>query len=272
MPKIRINQAHIWYEDSGPGAETVVFSHGLLMNHSMFEAQVEALSGHYRCVSYDHRGQGRSQVTKSGYDMDSLTADAARLIRELDCGPCHFAGLSMGGFVGLRLAIHYPELLRSLTLIDTSASPEPSGSRLKYSLMVLAGTLAGFRPLVGRIEPLMFGSTFLSDPRRQHERRYWREHLAALERTGTLRAARGVIHRAGVDALLDRIDLPTLILLGEEDLATPLVRSERLRAGISGARLVRITGAGHSPTIEQAGKVSSAMLDFLRKLPGTSND
>jgi pimeloyl-ACP methyl ester carboxylesterase len=59
----------------------------------MFSEQVKAFSDRYRCISYDHRGQSRSEVTNSGYDMDSLTEDAAALIRELDCAPCHFAGI-----------------------------------------------------------------------------------------------------------------------------------------------------------------------------------
>ena len=112
MAVMEINGARIYYEESGAGPETLVFSHGLLMSGEMFSEQVKAFSGRYRCVSYDHRGQSRSEVTDSGYDMDSLTEDAATLIRRLDCGPCHFAGLSMGGFVGMRLAIRYPELIR----------------------------------------------------------------------------------------------------------------------------------------------------------------
>ena len=117
MPFREINGARIHYQETGAAQETIVFSHGLLMSGEMFSNQVVAFSGRYRCITFDHRGQGQSEITKSGYDMDSLTEDAAAMIRELDCAPCHFAGLSMGGFVGLRLAIRYPELLRSLVVI-----------------------------------------------------------------------------------------------------------------------------------------------------------
>jgi pimeloyl-ACP methyl ester carboxylesterase len=109
VPFKQINGARLYYEESGSGSETIVFSHGLLMSGEMFSEQVKALCDRYRCICYDHRGQARSEVTKSGYDMDSLTEDAASLIHELDAAPCHFAGLSMGGFVGMRLAIHHPE-------------------------------------------------------------------------------------------------------------------------------------------------------------------
>ena len=116
MPKIQVNGTTLHYEDHGSGAETIVFAHGLLWSGDMFAAQVAALKDHFRCVTFDFRGQGQSEIALSGYDMDTLTDDAAALIKVLDCGSCHFIGLSMGGFVGLRLAIRQPELISSLPL------------------------------------------------------------------------------------------------------------------------------------------------------------
>ena len=116
MPHIEVNGTRLYYEETGDGPETIVFSHGLLMSGDMFAAQVEYFSDRYRCIVYDHRGQARSAVTDRGYDMDTLTGDAAALLQARVDGPCHFAGLSMGGFVGMRLAIRQPELLKSLTM------------------------------------------------------------------------------------------------------------------------------------------------------------
>lgn len=124
MARITVNGAALHYEDRG-GPEAVVFAHGCLLDCRMFDVQVAALQGRYRCVAFDFRGQGRSEVTRGGYDMDSLTEDAACLIRSLGCAPCHFVGFSMGGFVGMRLAARHPGLLRSLAPVGTSASPEP---------------------------------------------------------------------------------------------------------------------------------------------------
>ena len=91
------------YEDSGAGTsgETIVFAHGLIWSCRMFDVQVAALKDRYRCIAFDFRGQGQSGVTAFGYDMDTLTEDAAALIAALQVAPVHFAGLSMGGFVGL---------------------------------------------------------------------------------------------------------------------------------------------------------------------------
>ncbi len=124
-----INGANIYYEDTGPGPETIVFAHGLLCNTHLFDHQVGALKDRYRCIAFDFRGQGQSEVTKSGYDMDTLTEDAAGLIRALKAGPCHFLGLSMGGFVAMRLALRHPDLVRSLMLLSCSITSSWASSR-----------------------------------------------------------------------------------------------------------------------------------------------
>ena len=77
MPTLRVDGATLWYEEQGAGPETVVFAHGLLWSGRMFDAQVAELADRFRCVTFDFRGQGKSEVTADGYDMDTLTDDAA---------------------------------------------------------------------------------------------------------------------------------------------------------------------------------------------------
>ena len=153
MPTIRVNGVDLYYESHGTGAECLVFSHGLLMSGAMFRAQVEHFSGRFRVVVYDHRGQGRSEVTRGGYTMDNLAVDAASLIEGLELGPCHFAGLSMGGFVGLRLAARRPELLRSCILLETSADPEPPDTISRYRTLSLVARTIGPWVVAGKVMP-----------------------------------------------------------------------------------------------------------------------
>jgi 3-oxoadipate enol-lactonase len=96
MSEITVNGVTLFYEEQGAGADTVVFSHSYLVDSTQFAPQIEALSDRYRCIAYDHRGHGRSQVTEGGYDMENLYADAVGLIEALHCAPCHFVGLSTG--------------------------------------------------------------------------------------------------------------------------------------------------------------------------------
>ncbi len=95
MPFLTINGARLHYDDEGDGPQTIIFSHGLLFSGKMFAAQVAALKDRYRCITFDHRGQGQSEVTESEYDIDALTGDAAQLIEKLEIAPYHFVGLSM---------------------------------------------------------------------------------------------------------------------------------------------------------------------------------
>ena len=104
MPVIKINNCDYYYEEHGAGSETILFSHGLLWSGYLFHKQVAFFKRRYRVITYDHRGQGKSSVPKTGYDMDSLYEDVVLLIEHLKLGSVHFAGLSMGGFVGMRLA------------------------------------------------------------------------------------------------------------------------------------------------------------------------
>ncbi|MDX1460600.1 MAG: alpha/beta fold hydrolase [Xanthomonadales bacterium] len=264
MPFVTVNGVRLHYRESGHGQETIVFSHGLLMSGDMFARQVHALSNRYRCIAYDHRGQGHSEVTESGYDMDTLAGDAAALIEALGAAQCHFVGLSMGGFVGMRLAIHRPELLRSLVLMETSADPEPH--KIKYRAMAWFGRLFGFRPLLGPVTKIMFGRSFLADPDMREQRDFWRQHFLNLDRAGTFRAAQGVIDREGVFERLSQIQAPTLVLVGDEDIATTPAKAERIRQNIPRAKLTVIAGAGHSSSIEQPDRVTTEIRDFLEHL------
>ncbi|HYJ79348.1 MAG TPA: alpha/beta fold hydrolase [Longimicrobiaceae bacterium] len=266
MPTLRINDATLHYEDTGAGAEAVVFAHGLLWSGRMFDAQVAALRGRYRCVAFDFRGQGGSEVTAGGYDMETLAADAAALIEALGCAPCHFVGLSMGGFVGMRLALHRPELLRSLTLIGTSADPEPPQNVPRYRLLGAVARLlgrTGFRLVSGRVMRIMFGRSFLEDPARAGQRREWERRLLENDRVGATRALVGVIERRGVHDELHRVAVPTLVLVGDQDVATVPGKAERIAAQIPGARLVVIPDAGHTSSVEEPDAVSRALEEHL---------
>jgi 3-oxoadipate enol-lactonase len=235
------------------------------MSAEMFRAQLDHLAARYRVIAYDHRGQGRSEVTRGGYGMDDLANDASALIQALGAVPCHFAGLSMGGFVAMRLAARRPELLRSCILLETSAETEPPETAPRYRKLNWAVRLLGARPVVPKVMPILFGRSFLADPARAALRAQWLGWLGSLRRS--IHRVTGVIERRGVLEELAKVSLPKLILVGEEDVATPPARAERIRAAIRGSRLVRIPRAGHSSTIENPAAVNAALDEFLASLP-----
>ncbi|WP_420581380.1 alpha/beta fold hydrolase [Reichenbachiella sp.] len=260
MPSVNINGAEIYYETHGIGPETIVFSHGLLMSGKMFKAQVDYFKARYKCVIYDHRGQGRSEVTEEGYDMESLTSDAIGLINELKLGPCHMVGLSMGGFVTMRMAARHRELLKSIMLIETSADLEPN--KFKYNVLNTIVKLFGVKAVINKVMPIMFGKTFLNDPNRQDEVDYWRGEILNNQKTIT-KSVTGVIQRDSVSKELGKVSVPTLVIAGDEDVATTLEKARNIKLKIPQAHLAVIKRAGHSSTIEEPRQVIEAMEVFL---------
>ena len=195
MPTAKVNGVKIYYEDSGQGEDTIVFSHGLLWSGRMFDKQVAVLKDKYRVITYDHRGQGQSEVSDSGYDMDTLTEDAIALIDHLKLGRVYFAGLSMGGFVAMRIGARRPDLIQSLILIETSADPEPEENAPKYKLLNLVARWLGFGLVTKSVMQIMFGQSWLNDPAKADEREYWKKQLHNNDRIGISRAVTGVVNK-----------------------------------------------------------------------------
>jgi len=261
MPYLLCNHARLFYEESGKGPETIVFSHGLLFDHRMWDEQVSYFKSEFRCIAYDHRGQGQSEVTGSE-DMESLYEDAAALIEKLcENQRVHFVGLSMGGFIGMRLAARKPHLLKSLTLLETSADLEPN--KLKYSLLNTVFKLGGASLVSARIIRILFGKSSLRNPERKAIISFWESTIRAYPKTIT-KAVEGVIHRKGILNELKDIHVPTLILVGTEDIATSPVKAEQIHQGIVASKLIVMPGVGHSSCIENPQMVSKNLSDFIK--------
>ena len=264
MPKININQVEYHYTDTEEGAETIVFSHGLLWSGYMFHKQETFFKNRYRIITYDHRGQGQTQATAGGYDMDTLTDDAVALIEALCPNQkVHFAGLSMGGFVAMRLAARHPNLLKSVILMETSADAEPQENVPKYSTLNTVVKWLGTWAVVGKVMPIMFGKKFLTDPNRKVERGEWKAQMKLCKAPGIVKAVAGVINRQPIYEELKNISLPTLIMVGTQDVATVPAKAERIHKAITGSMLVYIEGGGHTSSIEEPQQVNTAIEAFL---------
>jgi len=261
MPMIRANGTALYYEDTGGTGAPVVFSHGLLWNTTLFAPQIAGLKNRYRCIAYDHRGQGRSaDDIVNAISMETVTDDAAALIEKLGLGPVHFCGLSMGGIVGMRLAVRRPDLIRSLVLLDTTADPEPY--KLKYATMCFMVRFFGIESVRKAVMPALYGKTALNDPARAGERQEWEQQFSS-NRRSIWRAANGVVARKSIYGELGKIAVPTLVAVGDEDVGTPKPMAERIASAIPGAKLMVIPGAGHGSTLEQPAIVTAAIGAFL---------
>jgi 3-oxoadipate enol-lactonase len=267
MPQLQLDDTSLYYEDTGPGStgETVAFSHGLLWGTELFAPQIEALRGRFRCIAWDHRGQGRSGPEwRHTIDMEQCTYDAIALLDKLGAKQVSFVGLSMGGFVAMRIAARRPDLIRRLVLVETSIGPEARENIGRYRMLTAAYRAIGGRLLEGRVAQIMLGKTILSDPARKEE--VARYSALMRRRRDVWKAVNGVIDRAPIsEDELSRIRVPTLVIVGDEDVATPLSKAQQIVAAISGARLEVVARAGHSSTVEEPVAVTKLIEDFITR-------
>ncbi len=263
---LQINGTELYFEDTGGEGEPILFSHALLLDTKLFAPQVEHFKKKYRCISYDHRGQGKSaEVQDNSISLDLLCDDAVALIEKLQLGRVHFCGLSMGGFVGLRLAARYPQLLHSLILCSTSADAEPKENMLRYKFLNFVGRMLGPASVARPLVPIIYGKTTINDPDRVADKAFLIDHLSH-NRRSIWQAVNGVIFRAGVLDELQKISAPTLVMVGEEDVCTVPEKSEQLTSSIKGAKLARISRSGHAITLEQPGVVNNLLEEFLEQV------
>ena len=263
MPSIKVNNCNLHYEIHGSGTETIVFSHGLLWSGKMFHKQVAHLKDRFKIVTYDHRGQGQSEVTENGYDMDTLYEDAAELVEKLELEKVHFAGLSMGGFIGMRLAARRPDLIKSLVLMETSAQPEPN--KLKYRFLSTIVKMFNVKIVANPVMKIMFSDKFLKDQNKAKERAHLKNELKSLPKS-IVRAVGGVIDRKGVEDELENIKCPTMIMVGTQDKATVPAKAEFMHSKIEGSILKYIEGGGHTGCIEEPDQFNKNLDEFYQQV------
>lgn len=277
-----VNGTGLRVEEIGVGAETVVFSPAAWTGRALFDLPIATLSRDYRCVRYDHRGQGDSgfgipQPSPQLLGTEGLYEDAVALLDQLGIDRCHWVGASIGGFVGVRLAARHPDRVRSLTLIGFSTR------RLRRSDMRQVNMLGGMvrasralgpvgtairRRVTEQVMRNMFGATFMSDPARAQDRERWRQRFLTQVVPEAMPMLRQVFgHPGNPPELLSKISTPTLLISGEDELAgIDEAHNDPLQAQrvIPEARLVTIPGAGHMVLVEQPEAGTAAITKFIR--------
>lgn len=266
MPYIQLSQTKLFYVKEGDGPETIVFSHGLLWSHKMFLDQIDFLKKNYTVIAYDHRGQGQSEVPSGAYDMELLTEDALELIDSLVGKPVHFVGLSMGGFVGMRLAARYPDRIKSLILLETSANPEPVENLPKYKFLNGIVKWVGVIPKVAKeVMKIMFAQSWLENPKNKDAYKKWVKELQSNKKSIT-KSVEAVIYRKGVEDEIRGIQCPTMVVVGDEDVATKPEKAKFIQMSIPKARLHMVPGAGHSSCIEKPDEVNKLIGDWIEQV------
>ena len=260
MPFVSRDNARIYYEDTGGDGPVVIFSHGILMDHEMFEPQVEALSGKYRCITWDERFHGETEAEAEGpFTYWDSAEDLFAILDDAGVESAVLAGMSQGGFLSLRAALSKPERVRGLFLIDTQAGPEDEGLGELYRGW--AQTWAEMGPqdhLIEATVPLII-TPAPSDKWTAKWRAWPQERVLAMIDT--------LLSREDITDRLGEITCPAAVVHGTADPSIPMEKAEALCAGLPNCSGVEvIEGGGHASNLSHPEEVNAALLSFLENL------
>lgn len=261
MPFAAVNGQNLYYEDTGGTDSAIIFSHGLMMDHEMFAPQVEALSGQYRCITWDERGHGQTAgETLAPFSYYDSADDLVALLDYLGVKEAVLVGMSQGGFLSLRCALTHPEFVKGLVLIDTQAGGELPDKAPAYKQMMKVFSEKGLTPeMAGMLEFIILGQGF---PNAQK----WKDKWKATTATNAEQCFDTLVARDDITGRLPEISVPALVLHGDKDAAIPLERGQILADRMPNAELVVVNGAGHAANLSHPQPVNEAIQRFLNSL------
>jgi pimeloyl-ACP methyl ester carboxylesterase len=261
MPFTRVNNQRLFYRDTGGSGPAVIFSHGLFMDHEMFAPQVEALSGRYRCITWDERGHGQTAGdTLEPFSYYDSADDLAALLAHLGIERAVLAGMSQGGFLSMRCALTHPDKVRGLILIDTQAGVEDPTKMAGYQQLLHDWTSNGLSDEVaGIVEGIILGENWPGAAD-------WKAKWRAMRPVNVAGCFATLSARDDITARISTIKVPTLVIHGDADAAIPLALGEALVERIAGAQLAVIRGAGHAANLTHPAPTNAAIAQFLDRL------
>lgn len=259
MAIAQVNGQRITYADNETDGPAVLFSHGFLMDHTMFDPQVDAIGDAYRCIRWDERGFGATPADGPFSYYDSAD-DAVALLDHLGIDQAVWVGMSQGGFLSLRAALRHPDRVRALVLIDSQAGVDDAETLAGYQGMIAHWT--SDQPLgeVGQmVAGLILGEPELSaswidiwEQRRSPQMEY---------------AAGALLERDDITDRLGEIECPVLSFHGDQDQAISMDRAQAVQQGVPDGRgLVVVPGAAHAPNMTHPEIVNPALRSFLDSL------
>ena len=241
---------------------TVVLSHALGCDLTMWDALANQLAADCRVIAYDHRGHGSSDAPPGLYDTAALADDAAALLRELDTGPVVWVGISMGGMAGQELALRHPSLVRALVLANTT-SGYPEAAREAWRQRIGTVREQGIEAIADAVMGRYFSDAFRAEHAATVAR--FRRRVTSTNAQGYVGCCNAV-GTVDTTARLGAIAVPVLVLAGELDQGTPLAMSDTLRQAIPNATLTVLANASHLSAIEQPAPFAAAVTGFIAGL------
>jgi len=260
MERVRSDDVEIFYEIRGSGPP-VVLLHPFPCHHEFWNPVAEALDSRYRLILPDLRGHGDSEIGEGPALMQKHAGDVARVLDAAGVGKAAFVGCSIGGYILFEFWRRFRERVTSLALCDTrpqSDTADGRANRLKAAAAVLE---QGSEPFIESMTPKLLGRTTLALwPDLVEGARAMMRKMSAEDISLVLR---GMAERPDSVADLKSINVPTLIVIGEEDVLSTVADGELMRQNIAGSQLKVVPKAGHYAPWEQPESVGKVLRQFL---------
>lgn len=259
--RVNVNGINLNYESAGSG-RPIVFVHGLGADLSLWNNQASALEKEMKIVRHDVRGFGNSdKITSPPPSIELWAADLYGLIKALRFDKVIVAGHSMSGMTVLRFALNHPELTEAIVVIDGTSEFSPEAKKI---LTDRAATVRkdGMVAVVDRVINAAFYSDFLAKNKDTIIARY-RETMVRND-VASYAAACEAITKCNLTEELGKLQVPTLILVGEADVVTPVAAAEKLNKAISNSLMKIIPNAGHITPLEQPAILTNTVRRFIK--------
>lgn len=260
MTRITSSDAELVYEIIGQGPP-VVLLHPFPVHHEFWLPAAQALSTRYRLILPDLRGHGDSGAGEGPATMEKHAADVVRICDHVGIARAAFAGVSIGGYLMFEFWRRYRERVAVLALCNTrpqAETPETRAARLKSAADVLE---RGTGPFIEGMMPRVFGKTTLTN--RPDLTDAAQRMMRKMSPQAVNLVQKGMAERPDSVSTLKTINVPTLIIGGDEDVATPVADAELMRQKIPGAQLKVIPRSGHYAVFEQPEEAGSVLRQFL---------
>jgi pimeloyl-ACP methyl ester carboxylesterase len=264
MPILRSDDAEIYYEIQGDGPP-VVLLHPFPAHHEFWRPVIPALQSRYRLILPDLRGHGQSEVGQGPAVMAKHAADIARIMDAVEVGEAAFIVCSIGGYIVFEFLRRYRARVSALALCDTRPQADTSearANRLKNADAVLE---QGSPQFLESMIPKLLGTTTVSSRPDLVEAALRMMRGVSPENISLV--LRGMAERPDSTPDLKHINLPTLIVIGEEDTLSSGADGELMRQNIPGSRLKMIPKAGHYAPWERPEAVAPLLRQFLDFVP-----
>ena len=260
--RVQLEGVALEVEDHGEGVP-VVLLHGFPLSSEMWTPIRTAVEQVARLITPDLRGFGGSDAPESDYTMETLAADVVRLADQLGLERFVLGGHSMGGYVALRLASRHADRLAGLILVDTRASADTPEGKVRREEAIARIRRREAAALLDEFVPNLVGpSTRERAPRQLAELRAIAGAIPEHVLAGCLA---GMRDRPDSSDVLPGLDIPVLVIAGQEDTIAPPETGQAMAAAVPHATLVVIPLAGHTPSVERPIPTAEAILAFLRE-------